>query len=224
MIPGKASNLDGLATLLFNRIPAQCIHTAIAQHASTVVDLAVGLQGTVVESAHRLDEQHHVLGGVPAVKQHVCEGQGLVGNGERQHLLHMIELGLAIALRVEDAVIDDPILSRIGIDVQAVDHANALDQAMLVAAVLQANQLDGVGMLLVQDGVIEHQAAAWRLDNIALHMFPEDAPCELVAAQQTIDCIVAQTLGMIGEVGHRKVGVRRQKKLTVIDSIDHRFG
>ena len=91
---------------------------------------------------------------------------------------------------------------------------------MLVAAVLQANQLDGVGMLLVQDRGIEHQAAAWRLDNIALNMFPENAPCELVAAQQTIDCIVAQTLGMIGEVGHREIDMRRQKKLTVIDSID----
>lgn len=95
---------------------------------------------------------------------------------------------------------------------------------MLVAAVLQTNQLDGVGVLLVQDRVIEHHAAAWRLDNIALHMFPEDAPCELVAAQQTIDRVAAETLGMIGEVGHREIDMRRQKKLTVIDSIGHCLG
>jgi hypothetical protein len=55
------------------------------------------------------------------------------------------------------APVDDPVVAGLDIHVQAIDHTDAFDQAMGVAAVLFSHQLDLVGVVLVQNVVIENQ-------------------------------------------------------------------
>lgn len=52
-------------------------------------------------------------------------------------------------MRIEDAVVNDPILTGFWIDVQAVDNTYTFDDAMRVPAVLSPHQLDLVGEVLV---------------------------------------------------------------------------
>lgn len=47
----------------------------------------------------------------------------------------MIERGGAVALRVVDAAVGDPVLAALRIHVDAIHHTDALDQLMSVAAV-----------------------------------------------------------------------------------------
>jgi hypothetical protein len=66
--------------------------------------------------------------------------------------------GLAVAVGVTYPSVDDPILVGIQIDMQAVGHADAFHDAMLVAAMLAADPLYFGGMALVQDGIVGYQA------------------------------------------------------------------
>ena len=61
----------------------------------------------------------------------------------------MIELGLAVSIRVVNPVVHYPILTTIWVDVETIDHPKALDQSMCIAAVLTAYQIDTVGMIFI---------------------------------------------------------------------------
>lgn len=52
------------------------------------------------------------------------------------------------------------------------DHNDAFDQAMRVAAVLPADQLDVAQVVLAQDGIVKHQAPIWRGNDVALRELP----------------------------------------------------
>ena len=123
---------------------SQRINVAVLQRAATVIDQPVALERTVVELVQLLDEQHQLLRGVPAVHQHAIEVQAFVGQQAQQHVLDVIGLGLAIAIRVIEPVVRNPVLPGVRIDIQAVDHPDALDQAMRIAVVLAADHLDAV--------------------------------------------------------------------------------
>ena len=64
------------------------------------------------------------------------------------HVLHMVELALAVPVGIVHAVIDHPAPARLGIDVHAVDQTDAFDQSVRIAAVLQPHQFDLVREVL----------------------------------------------------------------------------
>jgi hypothetical protein len=74
-----------------------------------------------------------------------------------QHLFDMVEFALAIALRVEDAVVDHPEPPGLGGDVHARDQPDAPDDLLLIAAPLAPDRLDVGTETLVQHGVVEDQ-------------------------------------------------------------------
>jgi len=132
-----------------------------------------------------------------------------------QHVAHVIELRLAVAGRVVDAVIDDPVFAALRVHVDAVHHADALDQAVSVAAVLSPHELDLVRKILVGDRVIEHDAAVVMRDDLRAHVVPHEARRHVLATQKPGDGIVAHTLDVVGKVGQRAVGRARQQVLAV---------
>lgn len=116
--------------------------------------------------------------------------QLLVLHDLREHVLYMVELALAVPVRIVDAVIDHPVLARLGIDVHAVDQADALDQAVRVAGKLQPHQFDLVREVLVQHRVVENHKAIRRGLDLRTCMLPHQPRRQPVFAQVAIDRIV----------------------------------
>lgn len=60
--------------------------------------------------------QHQLFGGVPRIHEYGMKRQLLVIDNLVQHVAHMVKLGLAIMVRIINAVIDHPVLARLGVD------------------------------------------------------------------------------------------------------------
>ena len=108
---GKAVDFDGFAPSPTRPGSSPRHQSAGRASGAGVIDLPVGFQRTVVDLAEGLDEQHQILGRIPTVHQHRLEGQALLVNHIGQHLMDMVELGLAIAVRVVEAEVDEPELA-----------------------------------------------------------------------------------------------------------------
>ena len=213
---GELVNLDSLALQDVVRLPVQVLRQAVGLLATGVIDQAVGLDRADEGQLECVDEDHHVLGRVPGVHEHRLGWQGLLGQGSCEHLAHMVELALAVPLGVVQTVVDDPVLPVVGVDVQAVDHPDALDQAMSVATVLQPHQIDMMGMILVDDGVIENQTTTGRCDHIGLDVLPNQARRQFVTTQHAIDSIVTESAAVFCEIRHGEIGMAGAKKLAII--------
>ena len=117
------------------------------------------------------------------------------------------------------AVIDHPVLARLGIDIHAVDQADALDQTVRVAGKLQPHQFDLVREVLVQHRVVENHKAIRRGLDLRTRMLPHQPRCQPVFAQVAIDRIVAHLLwGMVRVVRDGVVDLAHQQVLAVIQS------
>ena len=61
----------------------------------------------------------------------------------------MVKFAFAIGVFVIDAVVNEPILLRLWIDVNTVNDTDALDDAMGVTTILMVNQFDFMAVILV---------------------------------------------------------------------------
>ena len=138
----EVSQVHLLACKLLPGAPGERVHPVVVAPLAGLVDQPVALEGAVVEFLERLNVEHQPLRGVPAVHQHGLKGELLVMHQVVEHLLDVMELGLAVALGVVDAVVDDPELLGFGVDVDAVNHPDAPDHRVGIAAVLAAHQSD----------------------------------------------------------------------------------
>ena len=85
-----------------------------------------------------------IVDSLPAIDQYAIKGDRFGCDQGDQHVPHMVQLSLPISVWVEQSVVCDPVLARVEIDVQTVDHADALDQAMRIAAALQSHHVNAV--------------------------------------------------------------------------------
>jgi len=146
------------------------------------------------------------------------EGQLLVGDGCNEHVLDVIELGLAVTVGLKNAIVDDPVLCSFRVDVETVEHADAFYDGMSIAAVLTPHQFDFVGEVLVQDRVVEHEETARRWDDLGAYIFPDQPRGQLVAAKIAVDRIMTEVDVMTGMMCQREVHLTRQQKLAVINA------
>src|SRR3954447_8138494 len=98
----------------------------------------------------------------------------------------MIELRLAVRIWIEDAVVDHPKSPGLGIDVDARDHPNTPDDALLVAAPLLACHLDGRPKALLQHGVIEDQVCFRVLLKYRLDLLKEQSGRQLLTFEVSV--------------------------------------
>lgn len=141
---GKFVNFDGLAVKNVLRAPSQILGQTVGPLTSGIIDQTGGFDRADEGQLQGINEDHHVLGRVPSVHEHRLGGQSLLGQGSCEHLPHMVKLAFAVPLGVVQAVVDDPVLAAIWIDIQAIDPSNSLDQSMDILTVLQAHQIDMV--------------------------------------------------------------------------------
>ena len=72
--------------------PLQIAQRPVGSPATTVIDSAIALEGTVEDLARPVQMQHQILGGVPGVHQYNPKRQLLDLNGLIEHFLHVREL------------------------------------------------------------------------------------------------------------------------------------
>ncbi len=136
--------------------PLQIAHRPVGILATSVIDSAIAVEGTVEDLVRPMQMQPQLLGGVPGVYQYNPKRQPLDLNGVIEHFLHVRELGLGVAFRVKDTPVDDPIALCFELDIQAVDDADSLDQPIRITAILQPHHFYFVRMVLVRDAVVTH--------------------------------------------------------------------
>ena len=136
-------------------------------------------------------------------------------NHIRQHVSNMVELGLAVPVGVVESVVDEPELIQLRIDIDAGHHADALNHRLGVAAPLPADQLDAVGIALVQHRIVEQHIARSGWHQVPAHVVPHQPRGNPLAAQIAIDGIVAESLAMIRKVRQRVVDLADQQVLAV---------
>lgn len=214
----KLVHLDELAVSAGLIAPLQATDRLVGLLRLAVIDQAVALEWAVEDLAGPVDVHHQLRCGVPRVHQHHAKWQLLDRNGLVEHFLYMLQLGLLVALRIKDTPIDDPVVPALGVDVQTVDHAYALDQGVCIAAVLPTHQFDLVGAVLVRDAVVEQQKSIRVILDVFLGMLPDDLGCDVVVLQVAVDRVVRKMRVIVGKVGLGVVGLGRHKKLTVITS------
>lgn len=212
-------DLDELAMRPVVVGPRQLVDAAIRLLAAGIVDLAVVLERAVINLVQRIDEQHQLFCRVPGIHEDRMKRQLLVLHDLRDHVLHMIELAFAIPVGIVDAVIDDPVLACLGIDVHAVDQADTFDKPVCITGKLQPHQFDLVREVLVQHRVIENHETMRRGLNLRARMFPHQPRCQPVLAQVAIDRIVAHLVWrMVRVVRDGVVDLAHQQVLAVIQS------
>ena len=215
---GKLVHLDELAVRGGLVAPLQVADRLIGLLRLAVIDQSVALEWAVEDLAGSVDVHHQLCGGVPGVHQHHAERQLLDRDGLVEHLLDVLQLGLVVALRIKDPPVDDPVVPALGVHVQAVDHADALDQGVCIAAVLSAHQFDLVGGVLVRDAVVEQQKSIRILLDVFLCVLPDDRRRDVVVLQVAVDGVVREMWVVVSQIGLGVVRLGRHKKLTVITS------
>ena len=125
---------------------------------------------------------------------------------------------MLVLMVVKDTPIDDPVTLGFGVDIQAVDDTDSLDQSMRVAAILQSNHFYFVRMVLVRDAVVKYEKCIRICFNDALHLLPDNFGCHIIILQIPINRIVREVLVMIREIGLGIVDLSRHKKLTIVSS------
>ena len=137
-----------------------------------------------------------------------------------QHLQHVLNLGLAIPLRVIDAIIKYPKGIFFRIDIDTSDNPDACDDRFGVAAPLPTEWLNLKGVSFFSHPIIKDIVAVFREDDVIAYILPVLAWGNLFPILVAIDLVVAPLLAMVSEAGLGVVGLAHQLKLTIVDLFD----
>ena len=78
----------------------------------------------------------------------------------------MIQFRLTVSIRIVDAVINDPELSNLWINIYTSHNPYAFDDAMCIPAILPPDQFHLAGKILVNHRVVKDQKSVGCLDNL----------------------------------------------------------
>jgi len=129
--------------------------------------------------------------------------------------MHVTELGFAVALGIEETIVQRPVLPAARVDVQTIDHPDALDQAVSVPAALQTHQFDAVRVISIQNRIVKGDAAPRGKHDIAFDVLPDHARRHFLYAQVALDRIMTEVGSVFGTVRIGEVGVTGFEKLAI---------
>ena len=141
--------------------------------------------------SHAVDRFEVLHRGVPGIEENGARLDPLVADGANEHLTKVVVFGLAVVVRIEDAIVDGVVVS-LGIGVQKVDHSDPAHQAVFGSAVLELNQLDLFGVPLILNAVVKHQERFGAVVQQGGNKLPETAGRQLFAPKVIADRIVAR--------------------------------
>ena len=130
----------------------------------------------------------------------------------------MVKFALAVPRRAIDAVVDQPKIVELRINVNTSHHANSFDDAVSIATVLPPNQLNGKGMVLIEYRVIKNHIPVHCLANLLGNVFTYQSRGDSFPLQVPIDLVMRKLLTVVSKVREGVVDLANQQILTVIES------
>jgi len=130
----------------------------------------------------------------------------------------MIQFAFPVAVRIIDAIINNPELIQFRIHVHAGQDPDPTDNAMFVAAILLARRSNLTRILFIQHRVIKYYVAVRRSDNLRLHILSCLSRGDFVPLQILLGSIVTELLRVAHKIRQRVIDLAHQQKLTVIQS------
>src|SRR4051812_41140001 len=112
----------------------------------------------------------------------------------------MVYLGLAICIRSEDVVIEQPKLSGLRMEVHTVDHANAPDDIMCIASPLRTHQFYFTAVNLGKHRIIKEQVTFTTGNETMPDSFPYAAWTNRVMSQKIAYAIMVERFQMIFQI------------------------
>jgi hypothetical protein len=218
MVTRKAFDLDPFAHHPLLGAPIKDVHPLVGPHAARIIDLAIILERAVVHFPERLNIQHQIFGGIPSVHQDSMERKLFVEHEVVEHVSYMVEFGLAITVGIIDAIVDEPELVGLRIDVDTGHDPNPFDHGAGVATILPPDQLDDKRVVLIEDSIVKNDVAPRCGDHILNNIFPDQARRQSLVAEVAINRVMAKLRAVIGEVGQRVVDLTHQQVLAIIQA------
>lgn len=216
----KAFEPHPFALLPFAFRPGQAVNPPVGVVPARIIHLPVVLERAVIDFVQAFDEQHQVSGGVPNVHQPGPKAQLLVIDRLGQRVLHMLQFGLAIPIRVINAILDDPKLVECGVDIHVSHPPDAFDQPVGIATVLPSHQIHAERVVYFHEDIVKHQVSIRHWNYLAFHVFPHQAGGNFLLCQIAVDGIIAKLLGLIGKIGQGVVDLTAQQILAIIQSVN----
>lgn len=132
-----------------------------------------------------------------------------------EHIGHMIQLGFTISVRVEEPIIKYPeaVLNRVKVD--TIDQADALNDAMLIAAILPTYAVDSRGVGLLQHHIIEEQVAFQAAGKQGFDLLPKQTGRQFLLLEIAVHIVVRQVSKVVGQISTGVVDLARQQVLAV---------
>ena len=223
VILGKALELHHFAMRSFQLRPVQPIHSLIRLHSTRIIHLAVILERAIIDLFQALHKQHDILGRIPAIHQDEPKQKFLLIHTVCQHIMHMIQLGLAIPVRIINALVDDPELVQHGIDIHTGHHPNSFDDPVCISAPLAPHQIHLEREILIHNRVIKHHISFRNLCHLSFHIFPYQVGRDFFACQIPVDRVMAEFLGVISKIGQRIIDLADQQILAIIQTSNGLF-
>ena len=217
-VPRKTFDLDQFALCQVSLTPLQLLDTPVRLLSCAIIYQPIALEWAVENLTCPGNLQHHLFGSVPCVHQHCLERElTVLWPRHRNHLPHMVQLALAISVRIEDAVVNHPELLSAGVDVHAGDQPYASDDTLLVATPLPTHHFDVRSEAMIEYSVIKDQVCLIIKDKLWVYLLPQQARRKLLSSQVAVDGIMAEALQMVGHVRQCVVDLAAQQKLAVVE-------
>lgn len=125
-------------------------------------------------------------------------------DGVVEHLPEVVELGLAVRVRVVDPPVDNPVVAGVEVDEQAVDHADAFDHHVFVAAIhwrRTSHEFYFKRVAFVEDAAVDYQAGILAVTAGGQGRQPDDRRGYLVVHKISVNRIVREVSVVVGHVG-----------------------
>ena len=152
--------------------PIQVAHRLVGLLVAGIIDEAVAFQRAVKRFAGGQQPLEQGRGGVPAVHEH-CAVVNVARGQLGEYASHVLELDLAVHVGGDEAVINQPKLVGVEVDVHEIDHADADNHAVGIAAVLAADLLDATTVVLVEHRIVEQDVVTGAERHLLPHLLPE---------------------------------------------------
>ena len=205
---------------LLGFMPSQLVNPLMRLLTIAIIYIALRFDLTIVKLLQFLDKAYDFTSGLPGIHQNGAKRQFLLVMTIAQHLQHVLNLGLAIPLRVIDAIIKYPKGIFFRIDIDTGDNPDTCDDRFGVATPLPTGWLNLKGVSFISHRIIKDNVAVFREDDVMAYILPDLAWCNLFPTQVGIDLVVAPLLAMVSEVGLGVVGLAHEQKLAIVDLFD----
>ena len=127
----------------------------------------------------------------------------------------MVEFGFAVAVRIENPVINHPKAINRRVVINAGDNADALDNPADIARILATHTFNVVRVRFVGDRIIKDDVAVFGLHQSCAGFFPHQTRCQFLVFQIPIDAVMVKIINVVSQIRASVIDLARQQILAV---------